>query len=216
MAFLRLLVVVLVGRLPQGCSPAAGFRCPASAWSLLFTGSLPRMCSPAAGLRFPAGTWITSLCWLPFRQGARLRRASERLPASGSLLFAGPKRSNQEKWPGELGERQELGARAMTWLRSALRGATAAIPRALGNRGKGSAALTSETRGHRASVFDTPQLLRGLDACDSSTTANDKSSTSAKDKECRSLVRCAASPVLVASVPERPRDSRCSSSKSRA
>ena len=87
-----------------------------------------------------------------FRQGARLRRASERLPASGSLLFAGPKRSNQEKWPGELGERQELGARAMIGLRLALRGATGAIPRALGYRGKGSAASTCSLWASRVCV----------------------------------------------------------------
>jgi hypothetical protein len=37
--------------------------------------------------------------WLPGDR-ARLPRAFGRLPAPESLLFAGPKRSNQEKWPG--------------------------------------------------------------------------------------------------------------------
>jgi hypothetical protein len=35
------------------------------------------------------------------REVARLRRAFGRLPAPESLLFAGPKRRNQEKWPVE-------------------------------------------------------------------------------------------------------------------
>ena len=55
--------------------------------------------------------WLVSLALVGrFRDWARLRRASDRLSALGSLFFAGPKKSNQKKWPAKPGEGKELGA----------------------------------------------------------------------------------------------------------
>jgi len=70
------------------------------------------------------------------RDLARLRRAFGRLPAPESLLFAGPKRSNQEKWPNATrwGYKQ---ARISSVCQDATqRGAAAAMPRALVGRGE--------------------------------------------------------------------------------
>jgi hypothetical protein len=73
----------------RGGSPAAGFR----SWLLLPFGE-------KVGMRGGSCAVLHFLDWLG-RQVARLRRAFAGLPASEFLLFAGPKRRNQEKWPVE-------------------------------------------------------------------------------------------------------------------
>jgi hypothetical protein len=86
----------------RGGSPATGF----CSWLLLPCGKKVGMRGGScAGLD---GAWF----WLG-RQVARLRRAFGRLPAPEFLLFAGPKRRNQEKWPVEPADPTSLGARGV-------------------------------------------------------------------------------------------------------
>ena len=89
----------------RGGSPATGF----CSWLLLPFGEKAGMRGGScAALSWGHGFWF----WFWFgREMARLRRAFGRLPAPESLLFAGPKRRNQEKWPVEPADPTSLGAR---------------------------------------------------------------------------------------------------------
>jgi hypothetical protein len=89
----------------KGGSPAAGFR----SWLLLPSGEKVGMRGGScAALSLGHGFWF----WFG-REIARLRRAFVRLPAPESLLFAGPKRRNQEKGPVEPADPTSLGARGV-------------------------------------------------------------------------------------------------------
>src|SRR5690242_15843197 len=85
---------------PRRGSPAAGFRSPVGAdhFSLLARRKVTKKPPAQPGQGWELCAVVVVLAGPP-RDLARLRRASDRLSALGSLFFAGPKKSNQKKRP---------------------------------------------------------------------------------------------------------------------
>ena len=120
-----------------GCSLAPG-RGGATCADPFLCALLPLPSGERAGVRgwgsrrSPWGLFVVLAGRL--RDWARLRRAFDRLSALESLFFAGPKKSNQKKWPcSARGEKRARSLFALSSESLALRGAAAALPRALGS-----------------------------------------------------------------------------------